>query len=88
MFETLQVETFGEHCSCDLYTLKHNLIDHTLEELRTLETLSAFDGSSYGRFIVQVRQALRRTLQTKQKQLIQEVSFTERDDRRAQLYRA
>lgn len=56
------MQTFSEHCNSGIYNLKFHLLDHVLEELKALGTLSVLDASSFAQYNVHVMHAYMQTL--------------------------
>lgn len=76
-FKRMSMKRFYENWDLDLYTLKNHLVDHMLEHLQRFWMLSVLGNSSYERFIVNNKQAYRRTFHRSQPKAVEAVNVIE-----------
>lgn len=77
--QKMLVETFDEHCSTDLRTLKYHFLDRKAENIRSFRTLPVLYGGLHEHVNVHNKQAFRNTLQTKRRQMMDTVKMMKRN---------
>lgn len=80
-FKRMLVDTFDDHCGSGLYTLKHHLLYHIMEDLWNFGTLSVLNCSSYEQLNEYVKHSYRMTSQKRQKQIMETDNNLQRGSR-------
>lgn len=77
-FNKMLSETFNEKRVHSLYTLSYHVLDRMVEDIKRIGNLSVLVSSPYERCNVQIKQAIKRTLQGKQIIMVEAVAVINR----------